>query len=160
MMKLLGNSIVIAFFMNILLLPALANSLLTEGAKPGHWTQDYDAAIKLAQEKNLPIMVMYTGSDWCGWCKLMDKQVFSKPEFYQFAEKNIILVSLDYPRDKSLVPEKYQERNQRLLRERNIMGLPTYVILQADGRTELGRLGAGRDKTVESFVQEVKNLIQ
>jgi len=160
MKKLFTNSALIIFLLGLPLLPALANPSLSEGAKLGQWTQDYEAALKLAQEKNLPILVMYTGSDWCGWCKLMDKQVFSKSEFYQFAEKNIILVSLDYPRDKSLVPEKYHDRNQRLLRERSIMGFPTYVVLKADGKTELGRLGAGREKTAESFIQEIQDLIQ
>jgi thiol:disulfide interchange protein len=149
-----------AFLLTILLSPALANTPLTEGAKPGQWTQDYEAALNLAKEQNLPVMVMYTGSDWCGWCKLMDKQVFSKSEFYAFAEKNIVLVSLDYPRDKSLVPQKYHDRNQRLLRERNIVGFPTYVILKSDGKTELGRLGAGREKTADSFIQEIKDLLQ
>jgi len=140
-------------------MPALAKKPRIDGADVGEWTMDYDAALELAKAKNLPVLLNYTGSDWCVWCKLMDKQVFSKEEFYAFAKEKIILVTLDFPRDKSLVPEKYVERNKMLLRQNGIRGLPTYVIVKSDGKTELGRLGAGRDKTVESFVQEINNVV-
>lgn len=56
-----------------------------EGAKVGEWTMDFDAAVKLAGEKNLPLILNFTGSDWCGWCKLMDESVFSKREWQKFA---------------------------------------------------------------------------
>ena len=53
-----------------------------EGAKLGHWTMDFDAATKLAAEKKVPLMLNFTGSDWCGWCKLMDKNVFAEAEAF------------------------------------------------------------------------------
>ena len=41
------------------------------GATLGKWTQDLDAAKKLAKEKDLPMLINFSGSDWCGWCKRM-----------------------------------------------------------------------------------------
>ena len=50
-----------------------ADKVELEGASVGVWTMDFDAAVKLAGEKKLPLILNFTGSDWCGWCKLMDK---------------------------------------------------------------------------------------
>ncbi len=44
-----------------------AEAIQTEGAKVGHWTMDFEAAKKIAAEKNLPLLLNFTGSDWCGW---------------------------------------------------------------------------------------------
>ena len=128
-----------------------------EGAKVGQWTMDFAAAAKLAKEKKLPMMLNFTGSDWCGWCKLMDKGVFAKNEWKQYAAKNAVLVTLDFPNDKSIVPEKYVARNKELQRQFAVRGYPTYIVLDSDGETQLGRLGAGRDKTPASFIKEFKD---
>lgn len=125
-----------------------------EGAEIGKWTMDYDAAAKLAAEKKLPMLLNFTGSDWCGWCKLMDKKVFATQEWQDYAAKNVILVTVDFPNDKSIVPAKYKERNDSLQRSFGIQGYPTYVVLEDDNETELGRLGAGQDITPEQFIQQ------
>jgi len=138
---------------------AIASEALTKGVKPGQWTQDLDAARKYAKDKNLPLMLMFTGSDWCYWCKLMDANVFSGDDFYTYADKNLVLVTIDFPKDKSKVPAEYQERNQKLGKDFKIRGVPTYVILKPDGQTEIGRLSAGKDKTPQSFIQEVKDVL-
>jgi protein disulfide-isomerase len=131
-----------------------------DGATPGKWTMDLDAAKKLATEKKLPILLDFSGSDWCGWCRVMEENVFTKEEWKTYAQDNLVMVLLDYPRDKSLVPEKYVERNAAMKSEYGIRGYPTFVVLDDDGKTELGRLGSGRDKTPESFRAELKNLFR
>ena len=138
---------------------AFASATLEEGVKPGTWTQDLDAARTYAQKNDLPLMLMFTGSDWCYWCKLMDANVFSGETFYNYAQNNLVLVTIDFPKDKSIVPEAYQERNQKLGKEFRIRGVPTYVILKPDGKTEIGRLSAGKDKTPESFIEEVRGVL-
>lgn len=131
-----------------------------DGATPGKWTMDLDAAKKLAAEKKLPILLDFSGSDWCGWCKIMEENVFTKPEWQTYAQESLVMVLLDYPKDKSLVPEKYIERNEALKSEYGVRGYPTFVVLDDDGETELGRLGSGRDKTPESFQAELKSLFR
>lgn len=131
----------------------------TDGAKIGVWTQDYDAAIALAKEKNLPVMLNFTGSDWCGWCKLMDKQVFSTDEWTNWATNNIVLVFLDFPQDKTLVPEKYVQRNQQLAGKYGIQGYPTYVVVNpADGKT-IDTLGASREATAKGFIEDLERIL-
>ncbi len=126
----------------------------------GKWTADYDSAIKLAQEEKVPVFLNFTGSDWCVWCKLMKENVFSKPEWDAYAKDNLVLVTLDFPKDKSKISEEYQKRNSKLQEQMGVQGYPTYIILDSDGQTRLGQLGAGKEKTAESFISEVKSVLR
>lgn len=129
-----------------------------DGATAGKWTMDLEAAKKVAAEKKLPILLDFSGSDWCGWCTLMETNVFMKAEWAAYATNNLMMVLIDFPNDKSLVPEKYVERNQKLNEKYGVEGFPTFIVLDDDGETELGRLGAGRDKTPEIFIAELRQL--
>ena len=138
---------------------AFAFEAMKKGVEPGKWTQDLTAATKYAKDNNLPIMMMFTGSDWCYWCKLMDKSVFSGNEFFNWAKDHLVLVAIDFPRDKTKVPVEFQKRNQELGRDFRVRGVPTYVFLKPDGKTEIGRLGAGKGKTPKSFIAEITKLL-
>ena len=131
-----------------------------DGAELGKWTMDFEAAKKLATEKKVPIILDFSGSDWCGWCKLMEKNVFTKPAWEAYAKENVVMVLLDFPKDKSLVPEKYAARNTELQKKYSVRGFPTFVILDDDGETELGRITAGQSKTAESVIGELTVLFK
>jgi len=139
---------------------ATATEFDIDGATAGKWTMDLDAAKSLAAEKKLPILLNFTGSDWCGWCKIMEENVFSKPEWREYAKDNLVMVFLDFPKDSALLPEKYMMRNNALRMQYGVQGFPTFVVLDHDGSTELGRLNAGRDKTPASFQKEIERLLR
>ena len=132
----------------------------TNGVAPGMWTMDIDAAKAYAAEHHQPILLDFSGSDWCGWCKLMEEQVFTKDAWKAYSASNIVMVLIDFPQDQSLVPEAYAPRNQALADQYGIEGFPTFVVLDEDGETELGRLQAGSDKTPESFIEELKMVLR
>ncbi len=131
-----------------------------EGAVPGQWTMDLDAAKKVAAEKKLPLLLNFTGSDWCGWCKHMDKEVFSKDAWSAYATGNLMLAWIDFPQDKTLVPEKFIARNRALSEAYGIEGYPAYVVLDDDGQTKLGQLGADQEISPEKFIGAVKKLLE
>lgn len=137
-----------------------AGEVATSGAEVGKWTMDYPAAEKLAAEKDLPLLLNFTGSDWCGWCKLMDGNVFAEEKWEKFAAENIVLATIDFPRDKSIVPEKFVSQNAALKEKFSVQGYPTYIILESDGETVLGQLGAGKEKTPESFIEELNAVLR
>lgn len=139
---------------------AAAPSFDVDGATVGKWTMDLDAAKKLAAEKSLPILLDFSGSDWCGWCKLMEENVFETEAWKAYAAENLVMVLIDFPNDKSLVPEKYVARNKALQAQFAIEGFPTFIVLDDDGTTLLGRLTAGQNKTPESFQAELKILFK
>ena len=159
-MKVLNPTLAGLLFGAFVLSAQAEDKVQIDGAEAGVWTMDFDAARKVAAEKKLPMILNFTGSDWCGWCKLMDKEVFAKEDWKKFAADNTMLVTLDFPKDKSIVPEKYVERNTKLKEEFGVGGYPTYVILDSDGKTKIGQLGAGKGKTPASFIDEFQGAVR
>ena len=151
----------IACLASLLALTALAaDKPVTEGATPGQWTMDFEAAKKVAAEKKLPILINFTGSDWCGWCKHMDKEVFSQDAWRSYAKENLMLVWIDFPHDPSLVPEKYVARNKALSDQFGVEGYPAYLILDDDGKKQLGQLGADQEITPTLFITRLKGVMK
>src|ERR1700733_11159585 len=68
------------------------------------WYTDIMKANDVSIATKKPLFAFFTGSDWCGWCKKLEHDVFSKPAFIEWAKKNVILVELDFPRGKTLSP--------------------------------------------------------
>lgn len=137
-----------------------ARQVPVSGADVGAWSQDYAAVQKLAKEKNLPILLNFTGSDWCGWCKLMDKNVFSTDEWKKYAKDQLTLAWIDFPQNKKLVPEEFVKRNEELSKKFGVRGYPTYILLAADGETKLGQFSASRNATPEKFIGDLKKAVE
>jgi protein disulfide-isomerase len=108
-------------------------------AKSG-WLTNLDEAKKEAQAKNRLLLMDFTGSDWCGWCIMLDKEVFSKSEFKEYASKNLVLLELDFPRMKKMPPE-ITAQNEQLAVKYGIQGFPTVVVFDSTGKP-LGALGS------------------
>lgn len=138
---------------------ASAVEVAKKGAEVGKWTMDYEAALKLAKQKELPIFINFTGSDWCGWCKLMDRNVFSTIAWEKYAAKELVLVTIDFPKNPSLVPPEYVQRNYELQEAFGVRGYPTFIILDEDGQTVLGQLGATENPTPNLFIDQVNDII-
>ncbi len=99
----------------------------------GIWKTDYDAALKQAATENKYVLVDFSGSDWCGWCIKLEKEVFSQKEFIDYAQANLICVLLDFPRGKEL-PKAQKDANQALLDKYQVQGFPTVLILNPQGK--------------------------
>src|SRR4249920_1882309 len=69
------------------------------------WTTDVPKAVEKAKAENKLVMMDFTGSDWCGWCIKLNKEVFSTPEFAEYAKKNLVPVEIDFPNKKAQTPE-------------------------------------------------------
>ena len=116
----------------------VVGAVLQAGPAPSGWMTDFVSAQRNAQEGNRPMLLLFTGSDWCGWCIKLHKDVLSKPAFKRFAvSKKLLLVYLDFPRGPQ--PEELKAQNRELARKFNVRGYPTTIVLAPDGR-ELGRM--------------------
>jgi protein disulfide-isomerase len=111
---------------------------VSQAAKDG-WLDDFDKAKAQAKAENKTILLDFTGSDWCGWCKKLDAEVFSQPAFKDYAAKKLVLVELDFPKGFKL-PEATQKQNQKLAEKYKINGYPTIVLVSFSGK-EKGQLG-------------------
>ncbi|MCZ7637735.1 MAG: thioredoxin family protein [Verrucomicrobia bacterium] len=87
------------------LLAGCAALCLTAGAAELKWHTDLAKAQALAKTENKKVLINFTGSDWCGFCIKLHKEVFATPEFQEFAGKNLVLVEADFPRNKTLPAE-------------------------------------------------------
>jgi protein disulfide-isomerase len=103
------------------------------------WMTDHKAALALSKKTGKPILADFTGSDWCGWCIRLKKEVFNTPEFKTWAKKNVILLELDYPRSK---PQSaaIKAQNAKLVQQYKIEGYPTILFLNSSGKV-LGQYG-------------------
>ncbi len=97
------------------------------------WLTDYKKAQQEAKTGNKFLLLDFTGSDWCGWCKKFDREVLLQPEFKDYARDNLVIVELDFPRGKPQTPE-LRKQNLELAQQYEIVGFPTIVVLSADGQ--------------------------
>ncbi|MEY2526928.1 MAG: hypothetical protein QOE73_1699 [Verrucomicrobiota bacterium] len=124
-------------------------------AKSG-WLTDYKQAQQEAKANHKLLLLDFTGSDWCGWCIKMDREVFSNPKFKEYASKNLVLLELDFPRRK---PQSETERkqNEELAGQYRIEAFPTLVVLNGDGKKLWENPGFFPDG-VEAFIAELEKL--
>src|SRR6266576_2275839 len=108
-------------------------ALLQAGAEELQWLTDLPKAQAQAKKENKLVMLDFTGSDWCGWCIKLNKDVFSKPEFAKYAKENLVLVEVDFPRRKEQ-SEEMKKANQALQEKYKIEGYPTIIVLNGDGK--------------------------
>ncbi len=102
-------------------------------AQAGEWMVDYAAAVEKAKAEKKPILINFTGSDWCGWCVKMDEETFSKPAFQELAAQRLVLLEVDFPRNKSQ-PPKLKKQNKELQEKFNVKGFPTFVVINPNGK--------------------------
>ena len=109
-----------------------------QASKPG-WVTDQPQALAKARTEKKLVLMDFTGSDWCGWCMKLDKEVFSTPEFQKYAQDHLVLVELDFPHKKQL-PPALKTQNDMLGKKYAIEGFPTIIVLDPQGN-KVGELG-------------------
>jgi thioredoxin-related protein len=127
------------------------------------WHTDIMKANEVSKATNKPIFAFFTGSDWCGWCKKLQSDVFSKTEFINWAKKNVVLLEVDFPRGKTLSPELIQQ-NSSLQQTFQVRGYPTIWIFNlnkaADGvKYDIDSFGSvGYPQNAEPGKEQIKFL--
>ena len=131
-------------------------ALLGVNAAASEWLTDLPKAQAKAKEEKRMVLLDFTGSDWCGWCIKLHNEVFSKPEFAEYARKNLVLVEVDFPRKKKLSAEQ-KKANDALQQKYRIDGFPTIIVLNGEGK-KVGKLGylPGGPKAFIAELEKVK----
>lgn len=120
------------------------------------WMTDFEAAQEKAAAEQKPLLLDFTGSDWCGWCIKLDKEVFSQSAFKEYADDNLVLVELDFPRNKPQSDE-LKAQNKALAEKYEIRGFPTILVLSPEG--ELIKQTGYQPGGAEAYVQHVKGIL-
>lgn len=115
------------------------------------WSTDLEAAFAKAKQQNKPVLVEFTGSDWCPPCIKMRKNVFSKKSFTDAASADYILVELDFPQKNTAVREK----NAPYADKFGIEVFPTVILFDSKGK-ESSRFTAIAYPSVDKLLAHIK----
>ena len=129
--------------MKKIILTLLFISSFTLTAQELKWETDINVASRLAIKQKKVIMMFFTGSDWCGWCTRLQKEVFYTDDFKKWANNNVVLLELDYPRNK-VMDEKIKNQNNHLQRIFAVQGYPSVHFVKpiiAGDKLDLQKLG-------------------
>jgi len=125
------------------------------------WLTDFEAAKVKAKAENKPMLLDFTGSDWCRWCIKLDKEVFGEAAFKDYAAAELVLVELDFPDPKGQLAKgqsaQLKAQNEALAKQYGVRGFPTILLLSPDGelieKTGYQRGGA------EAYVEHIKAIL-
>lgn len=120
------KKLILGTFVAVALLGANAAESVT-------WLTDAAKAQAQAKAEKKLVLLDFTGSDWCGWCIKLNKEVFSQPEFAEYAQKNLVCVEVDFPNKKKLSAEQ-KKANDALAAKYKIEGYPTIIVLDGEGK--------------------------
>ncbi len=118
-----------------------------------NWGSDISSALEKATEEKKCVFLLFTGSDWCPYCKTLEDKVLSTSEFKKYAEENLILVKYD---KKKNVSKSKGEKISKLMEEYNAPGFPTILILNPDNE-KLGTLGS--TDNAEVFISQMQKMV-
>ena len=110
------------------------NQRATAADTSGIWKADYDAALKQAAAENKYVLVSISGLQWCGWCRAPESEVFSQPEFINYAKDNLICVLLDFDQSGRATNAEFAKQHEMLLAKFQVQGFPTVLILNPKGK--------------------------
>ena len=120
------------------------------------WLNDYKKAQEEAKANDKLLLLNFTGSDWCGWCIKIDKDIFSQPQFRDYARNNLVLVELDFPRRKAQSAE-IKKQNLQLAQQYEVLGFPTIVVLNSNGQ-KLWQFDGYFPGGPEAFIAQLQKL--
>lgn len=120
------------------------------------WMTDFEAAKAQATKEGKDLLIDFTGSDWCGWCIKLKKEVFVHDAFKQGVKDKFVLVELDFPRNKEKISAEILEKNKALAKKYAVQGYPTILLADAQGRP-FAQTGYRRGGP-ESYVKHIDEL--
>lgn len=135
----------------------ISDSDLNENAEySANWLTDLSTVQAMAKEEGKPILMDFTGSNWCGWCIKLKKEVFTQPAFIDYANEHLILMTVDFPRGIEQ-EESLKDQNYKLLDKYGVKSFPTIILVDAEGGV-LGITGYERGGP-EVYVEHLKGLL-
>ena len=128
----------------------------TEQNDNNAWFTNFNEAKAKAIKEQKPMLIDFTGSDWCGWCIKLDNEVFSQADFQEFASDSLVLVEIDFPK-KKVQSEELKLQNKALAEKYSIRGFPTILLLSPEA--ELIEKTGYQSGGAKSYVNHIKNIL-
>lgn len=126
---------------------------------PAGFTDDFAAACAEAAKSGKHIVAVFSGSDWCHWCKVLERDYLSKKAFVDEAKKDFVLLFIDSPQDTSALSDAAKKQNAGLVAKYGIHGFPTVKILDAAG-AEIGEARPQGDVTPKAYAEQLRREVK
>ena len=152
-MKKISSILLISF----LILFGCTNNKASDGTTESNnlvWHSTIEEAIKIAQKENKPILVQFSGSDWCKWCIKLNNEVLHTKEFGDYAKDNLVLVNLDFPRS---IPQSDEVKNynRAQMNKYGVRGFPTVLLMDKNG--SVVRVTGYQPGGPAAYIQHIKD---
>ena len=148
-MNIVGRTFV-AFLVAVLASSIFAAPL--SDSVPKGWDEDFEEGKALAEKSGKLVLLAFSGSDWCGWCKKMEKEIYSDKKFISEAKKRYVLLMIDNPRNEGLLSPLAKKQNRELTSKYGVRGFPSTVIVRPSGE-EVRRFGGYQSGGVDGFLE-------
>ncbi|MGO4818258.1 thioredoxin family protein [Flavobacterium sp. W22_SRS_FP1] len=125
-----------------------------------NWKTDFSQTTAEAIAQNKPIILVFSGSDWCAPCIKLDKTIWQSEAFKKYALTNYILQRADFPKKKqNQLPEELKKQNQSLAEKYNQEGIfPLVVVLDGKGKV-LGK-ESYKNVTPEEYIDTLNSFLK
>ena len=130
-------------FVSILFLAIIVGAAANAQHSKLKWETDMMTAVNDAVKSDRPVLLFFTGSDWCGWCKRLQREVFFTPEFEKWADENVVLMELDFPR-RTPISQELREQNGQLQQMFGVRGYPTIWFVNPTVNSETNQVNFAR----------------
>ena len=148
----------LTFLLAVAVASAAFGSSLSKSVPKG-WDENYEEGKALAEKGGKLLLLAFSGSDWCGWCVKMEKEIYSDPKFISEAKKRFVLLMIDSPRDKSILSPLAEKQNPELARKFGVRGFPSTIIVRPSGE-EVRRFGGYQRSGVDGFLRELAEVAE
>ncbi|HYV28277.1 MAG TPA: thioredoxin family protein [Candidatus Eisenbacteria bacterium] len=133
-------------------------ALLRATGEELQWMTDLPKAQAKAKEEKKLVLVDITGSDWCGFCIKLKQEVFSTPEFAEYAKKNFVLVEADFPRHKQLSADQKKANTELKQKYAPDSGYPTIVLLDPSGKKLGQKVGYHPGSGPKDYIEKLEKI--
>ncbi|MDD4317650.1 MAG: thioredoxin family protein [Victivallaceae bacterium] len=144
----------------LLLTLAIIGAMVSAVCAETVWMTDFNKAAEVATKEKKPIFILFTGSDWCGFCIRFHREFFAKDAFKSFAKEDLVLLEADFPRRKK-IDAATKAQNQKLAQKYGVEGYPMVFITDAEGKV-IFQSGYGdfrKAKSPEAYIKLLKEKI-
>ncbi len=136
----------------------IALFFLTQFSVAQDWVSSWSHATDSAITLNKPILLVFSGSDWCAPCIKLDRDIWTTPVFQSYAKKNLILYKADFPRRKAnQLPEPLASENKKLAEQYNTKGYFPLVVLLSPKKDILGQT-AYLNISPEAYIEKLQDM--
>ena len=124
------------------------------------WLTDYDQALVVSKKKQIPILINFSGSDWCQPCMLLSKTIFETSRFHSFSRDSLVLLNLDFPRRKKNMPSNVEmaKREHLATKYNKKWTFPAVILINYKGDI-LAETGYKR-VSADRYIRHLKKIIK